>query len=140
MLLNVFHSTYQPFKSLFAERKEFDVNSCGVRHVATMFSHLINLPEISDRECLRHRLQFVRTKCYDSKSWELVSSFLLKTRWKKLPLWNYWCMCWQMILKGPSSLGNLHQRNPNKLLLYYRYFQDNIWYKCWRPRCISEIS
>ena len=66
----VFENSQPTFESLFLERKQFDANSCGLCLVARIY--LINLPEISDRQCFRHRLQFVGSKSYYPKSGMLV--------------------------------------------------------------------
>ena len=45
----VFKNSKPTSEFFFSERNQFDANSCGVWLVAGMSSHLLNLPETSDR-------------------------------------------------------------------------------------------
>ena len=77
-----------PFESLSSERKQFYAYSCGVWLVDGMSSYLINLSETFDRyNAFDITYNLLEQNLLSEKLKACPHSFLLKIRWKKLPLW-----------------------------------------------------
>ena len=84
----VFENSKPPVESLSSERKQFYAYSCGVWLVDGMSSYLINLSETFDRyNAFDITYNLLEQNLLSEKLKACPHSFLLKIRWKKLPLW-----------------------------------------------------